>query len=42
MGMTEEEHADFMERLTAYVMNQSEFIWQAIAGATVMQDGGNI
>ena len=33
--MTEEEHADFMERLTAYGMSQSEFILQAITGATV-------
>ena len=33
--MTEEEYADFMERLTAYGMNQSEFIRQAITGATV-------
>ena len=28
--VTEEEHADFMERLTAYGMSQSEFIRQAI------------
>ena len=27
--VTEEEHADFMERLTAYGMSQSEFIRQA-------------
>ena len=33
--VTEEEHADFMERLTAYGMSQSEFIRQAIIGATV-------
>ena len=33
--MTEEEYADFMERLTAYGMNQSEFIRQAITGVTV-------
>ncbi len=33
--MTEEEHADFMERLTAYGMNRSEFIRQAIRGVTV-------
>ena len=33
--MTEEEHADFMERLTAYGMSQSEFIRQAIRGVTV-------
>ena len=32
--LTEEEHADFMERLTAYGMSQSEFIRQAITGAT--------
>ncbi len=33
--VTEEEHANFMERLTAYDMSQSEFIRQAITGATV-------
>lgn len=33
--VTEEEHADFMERLSLYGMNQSEFIRQAITGATV-------
>ena len=33
--MTEDEYADFMERLTAYGMNQSEFIRQAIHGVTV-------
>ena len=33
--LTEEEHADFMERLTAYDMSQSEFIRQAITGATI-------
>ena len=33
--MTEEEYADFMERLTAYGMSQSEFIRQAIRGVTV-------
>ena len=33
--MTEEEYTDFMERLTAYGMNQSEFIRQAITGMTV-------
>ena len=33
--MTEEEHADFMERLSAYGMSQSEFIRQAILGVTV-------
>ena len=33
--LTEEEHADFMERLTAYGMSQSEFIRQAITGATI-------
>ena len=33
-AVTEEEHADFMERLTAYGMSQSEFIRQAITGAT--------
>ena len=33
--ITKEEHANFMERLTAYGMSQSEFIRQAITGATV-------
>ena len=33
--VTEEEHASFMERLTAYGMSQSAFIRQAITGATV-------
>ena len=33
--LTEEEHADFMERLTAYGMSQSEFIRQAITSATI-------
>ena len=33
--MTEEEHADFMERLNAYGMSQSEFIRQAIRGVIV-------
>ena len=33
--LDDEEHADFMERLTAYGMSQSEFIRQAITGATV-------
>ena len=33
--VTEEEHADFMERLNAYGMSQSEFIRQAIQGVTV-------
>ena len=33
--LTEEEHADFMERLTAYGMSQSEFIRRAITGATI-------
>ena len=33
--VTKEEHAGFMERLTAYGMSQSEFIRQAITGATV-------
>ncbi len=33
--VTEEEHADFMERLTAYGMSQSEFIRKAITGVTV-------
>ena len=33
--VTEEEHADFMERLTTYGMSQSEFFRQGITGATV-------
>lgn len=33
--VTEEEHADFMERLSLYGMNQSEFIRQAITGTIV-------
>ncbi len=33
--MTEEEYADFTERLAAYEMSQSEFIRQAITGTTV-------
>ena len=33
--VTEEEHADFMERLTAYGMSQSGFIRQAITDATI-------
>ena len=33
--VTEEEHADFMERLTAYGMSQSEFLRQAIRRATI-------
>ena len=33
--MTEDEYADFMERLTAYGMSQSKFIRQAITGVTV-------
>ena len=33
--LTEAEHADFMERLTAYGMSKSEFIRQAITGATI-------
>ena len=33
--VTEDEHAGFMERLTVYGMSQSEFIRQAITGATV-------
>ena len=33
--VTEEEYTDFMERLTAYGMSQSEFIRQAITGATI-------
>ena len=33
--VTEEEHADFVERLTAYGMSQSEFIRQAITDAKI-------
>ena len=33
--MTDEEYADFTERLTAYEMSQSEFIRQAITRATI-------
>ena len=33
--LSDEEHADFMERLAAYQISQSEFIRQAIQGATI-------
>ena len=33
--LSDEEHADFMERLAAYKISQSEFIRQAIRGATI-------
>ena len=33
--MTDEEYADFIERLAAYSMSQSEFIRQAITGAVI-------
>jgi len=33
--VTEEEHTNLTERLTAYGMSQSEFIGQAIRGVTV-------
>ena len=33
--LSDEEHADFMERLSAYKISQSEFIRQAIRGATI-------
>ncbi len=33
--MTEEEYAEFAERLSAYNMSQAEFIWQAITGAAI-------
>ena len=33
--MTEEEYAEFAERLSAYNMSQAEFIRQAIRGATI-------
>ena len=32
--MTEEEYAEFAERLSAYNMSQAEFIRQAITGAS--------
>ncbi len=33
--MTEEEYAEFAERLSAYNMSQAEFILQAITGAAI-------
>ena len=33
--LSDEEHADFMERLSAYKISQSEFIRQAIREATI-------
>ncbi len=33
--LTDEEYADFIERLAAYSMSQSEFIRQAITGAVI-------
>ena len=33
--MTEEEYAEFTERLSAYHMSQAEFIRQAITGAAI-------
>lgn len=33
--MTEEEYAEFAERLSAYHMSQAEFIRQAITGAAI-------
>ena len=33
--LSDEEHADFMERLAAYQISQSEFIRQAIRKATI-------
>ena len=33
--LDEEEHADFLRRLEIYDMNQSEFIREAISGATI-------
>ena len=33
--LSDEEHADFMERLAAYKISQSEFVRQAIRGATI-------
>ena len=34
--MTEEEYAEFAERLSAYNMSKAEFIRQAITGATIL------
>ena len=34
--MTEEEYAEFAERLSAYNMSQAEFIRQAITGAAIL------
>ena len=34
--MTEEEYAEFAQRLSAYNMSQAEFIRQAIIGAAVV------
>ena len=34
-GLDDEEHADFLRRLEIYDMNQSEFIREAISGATI-------
>ena len=36
--MTEEEYAEFAERLSAYNMSQAEFIRQAITGAAILND----
>lgn len=33
--LDDEEHADFLRRLEIYDMNQSEFIREAISGATI-------
>lgn len=34
--LDDEEHADFLRRLEIYDMNQSEFIREAISGATIL------
>ena len=40
--MTEEEYAEFAERLSAYNMSQAEFIRQAITGAAMLRDGSSL
>ena len=39
--MTEEEYAEFAERLSAYNMSQAEFIRQAITGAAISGCGAD-
>lgn len=36
--LDDEEHADFLHHLEIYDMNQSEFIREAISGATMQTD----